>query len=144
MNLYMVMADAVALVHAAYAAFVVAGFVLIVTGIIVGWRWVRDFCFRMAHLAAIVLVCAESLIGVECPLTVIENRLRTIGGATGYPRDFVGYWIDRLVFYDFPPRYFALAYLSFAILVVATFVAAPPVISDQRKVKAERIQSSAF
>jgi uncharacterized protein DUF2784 len=144
MNLYVVMADAVALAHAAYAVFVVAGFVLIVAGIIMRWRWVRDFRFRLVHLAAIVLVCAESLIGVECPLTSLENRLRTVGGATGYPRDFIGYWIDRLVFYDFPPSYFALAYLSFAILVAATFVVAPPNFSVGRKVKAERIKGSAL
>lgn len=126
MNRYVLIADAVALAHAAYAIFVVAGFALIVAGIIMRWRWVRDLRFRLAHLAAIVLVSAEPLIGMACPLTQLESRLRMTGGESGYARDFVGYWVDRLIYYDFPPRVFTLVYAAFAFLVAATFVLAPP------------------
>ncbi|MGH8013560.1 MAG: DUF2784 domain-containing protein [Candidatus Binataceae bacterium] len=120
------MADGVVLIHAAYVAFVVVGFVLIVAGVIAGWAWVRSFWFRAAHLAAIALVCAEALAGVACPLTTLESWLRTRAGQAGYSRDFVGYWVDRLIFYHFPPWVFVDAYLMFVTLVLIAFVAAPP------------------
>src|SRR5947209_16622001 len=103
---YRLLADCVAIVHAGYVAFVVIGFVLAIAGIARGWEWVRGFWFRVAHLTAIALVCAESFFGIACPLTTLEDRLRTLSGITGPPRDFVGYWIDRLIFYDFPPSVF--------------------------------------
>jgi uncharacterized protein DUF2784 len=126
MNGYVLSADAVALAHTAYVIFVVAGFALIVAGIIRRWRWVRDWHFRLAHLAAIVAVCAESLTGIACPLTQLESRLRMSGGESESARDFVGYWIDRLIYYHFPPWVFTLAYAAFALMVAATFVLAPP------------------
>ncbi len=123
---YGLLADAVAIVHAGYIAFVVAGFALIIVGIVAGWGWVRRFWFRAAHLAAIVLVCAESFTGIACPLTILEDRLRTMGGTASYSRDFVGYWLDRLIFYDFPPWVFIAAYIAFALMVATAFIIAPP------------------
>ena len=55
---------------------------------------------RAAHLAMILLVCAEALVG--CAFTRLENVLRLRGGETGYTRDFIGYWLDRLIFYNAP------------------------------------------
>lgn len=126
MNRYVLVADAVALAHAGYVIFVVVGFALIVAGIIMHWQWVREVRFRLAHLVAIMLVCAESLIGIACPLTQLESRLRMSGSVSGYSRDFVGYWVDRLIYYNLSPRFFTLAYFAFAFLVAATLVLAPP------------------
>ena len=124
--IYALLADEVAIVHAGVVAFIVCGFVLINFGAVAGWKWVRGFCFRVAHLAAITLVCAESITEWVCPLTSMESRLRELGGGAGYSRDFVGYWIDRLIFYDFPPAFFRVAYVVFGATVVITFVVVPP------------------
>jgi hypothetical protein len=82
--LWRVMADIVVAVHAAYVAIVVIGFAAILIGSAAQWRWVRNFYFRAAHLAMILLVCAEALVG--CPFTRLENVLRLRGGETGYTR----------------------------------------------------------
>jgi hypothetical protein len=124
--MYEFAADLVAAVHAAYIAFVVLGFVLIVLGIAMGWRWVRNVYFRAAHLCAILLVCVEAMVGVVCPLTILEDRLRVLGGDKPYPGSFVGYLLDKLIFYNFPHWVFTLVYLSFGALVLLTFVIAPP------------------
>ena len=50
----------------------------------------------------ILLVCAEALVGTTCPLTRLENALRLRGGETGNARDFIGYWLDWLIFYHAP------------------------------------------
>lgn len=123
---YTVLADAVVVVHAAYVAFVVGGLAAILMGAGMGWRWTRSFAFRVAHLAAIVLVCVESIVGVMCPLTSLEDWMRERGGAARYPSDFVGYWAHRLIFYNFAPWVFATAYIGFAVIVAITFILIPP------------------
>lgn len=125
-NAYTILADAVVIIHAAYAAFVVLGLAAILVGAAMRWRWTRSFAFRIAHLAAIALVCLESIVGVMCPLTSIEDSIRARGGAASYPGDFVAYWAHRMIFYNFPPWIFTTAYISFAILVAITFIAIPP------------------
>jgi len=70
------LADVVLVVHFAFVLFVVGGFALILAGAALGWRWVRNRTFRYSHLAAIVFVAAESLVGMACPLTHWEHVLR--------------------------------------------------------------------
>ena len=120
------LADAVAIVHAAYVAFVVIGFAAIVAGAIASAPWARSFTLRAAHLAAILLVCVEVIIGAVCPLTMLENSLRARAGAASYPADFVGYWIDRLIFYNAPQWVFGLLYFGFAAMVALSWWRWPP------------------
>jgi hypothetical protein len=126
MNFYILLADLVAVVHAAYVAFVVIGFALIIAGLLMRREWSQAFWFRAAHLIAIVFVCTEAVMGVVCPLTTLESRLRALGGETDYSRDFVGYWVDRLIFYDLPTWVFMFAYVALCVAVVTLFVFAPP------------------
>jgi hypothetical protein len=120
------LANAVLLIHAAYVAFVVLGLAAILAGAALGWRWVRNFWLRAAHLAAILLVMAEAIAGVTCPLTTLEDRLRIAAGESGYQAGFIAHWIRPLIFFDFPLWVFTLAYVVFAAAVVAVFWLAPP------------------
>ncbi len=70
------LADLIVVFHASYVSFVVLGLVAILVGAALHWRWVRNFWFRIAHLAAIGVVVLESLAGIPCPLTVWESQLR--------------------------------------------------------------------
>ena len=65
--------------HATYFSFVVFGLVLILLGIVFRWDWVRNFWFRSLHLAAIGIVVLEAFVGMNCPLTDWEQRLRHTG-----------------------------------------------------------------
>jgi hypothetical protein len=93
-------------------------------------------------LEPIALVCAESLMGTACPLTTLEGRLRAIGGEASHSHDFIGYWIDRLIFYNFPSWVFTVGYVVFAILVTIVFVLAPPRRPGPRISPIPRAQSS--
>lgn len=126
------LADLVLLFHAAYVAYVVIGLAAILAGIALGWSWVRNFWFRSSHLAAIGLVVAESLTGVECPLTVLENRLRQAAGQRGYAAGCIAHWIQPLIFFDFPPWVFTVGYVLFALIVAAVFLLAPPAAPGKR------------
>ena len=123
------LADAVLLAHVLFVAFVVGGLVCIWIGAWRGWRIVRNFRFRLLHLAAILFVSAEALIGATCPLTVWEDRLR--GGPA--QNDFIARWLHRIVYYDFPEWVFLSAYLLFALAVAASFVLIPPHRNQRRK-----------
>jgi len=116
------LADFILIVHFAFVAFVVGGLALIWIGAARGWQWVRNFWFRVAHLAAIVFVAGEALVGVWCPLTVWEDALRGVHGE----KSFVARWVHRLMFYDFPGWVFTTAYVLFALVVIVTLVWLPP------------------
>ena len=123
---YRIFADLVVVVHAAYVAFVLFGLLVVLTGWWLGWGWVRNFWFRAAHLAAILIVCAEAVCRIECPLTTLERWLRRQSGAATYRGDFIGHWVHELIFFEAPGWVFTASYLAFGLLVVAAYVLVPP------------------
>jgi hypothetical protein len=112
-----VLADAVLIVHFAFVLFVVGGLAAVWLGAAAGWRWVRNFWFRAAHLAAIAFVAGESLLGVWCPLTLWEDALR----GRHDEKSFVARWIHRVMFYELPEWLFSAAYVIFAAVVALTW-----------------------
>jgi hypothetical protein len=48
----------------------------------------------------VLLVSVEAAIGSTCPLTSLESALRLRDNEAGYASDFIGYWLDRLTFYN--------------------------------------------
>ena len=119
-------ADLTLFVHAAFVVFVVAGQALVMAGWMLGWTWPRNLPFRLVHAGAIALVVLESWFGVVCPLTWLEFRLRAAAGSPGVADSFVGYWLQRLIFYDAPPWAFTLVYTLFAALVALSLLCYPP------------------
>jgi polyferredoxin len=116
------LADLVLFFHFLIAGLIVLGLILVWIGALAGWRWIRNPWFRYLHLAAIVFVAAEALLGIACPLTVWEDLLR--GGAR--PETFVGRWVARLLYYNAPPWMFTAAYCAWAAAALLTLRIAPP------------------
>src|SRR5260370_31886501 len=89
--LYRVLADAVVVVHAAFVGFVMLGGFL-------AWRW-RPVVW--VHLPAALWGAAIEYGGWICPLTPLENALRTPAGLEGYP----GRWGEHyLIPLGYPAR----------------------------------------
>lgn len=121
------LADLVLLVHFAFVAFVVLGFALIWIGHFCRWPFVRDLRFRLAHLAAMGLVLAESVAGFVCPLTTWESSLRVRAGqGPGYSGSFIQHWVGRLLFHDWDAQTFTWIYAAFFLVVALTFLVVPP------------------
>ena len=118
----LLLADFILFVHFAFVLFVVAGLPLVWIGAVAGWRWIRSFRYRVAHLAAILIVSAETAAGIWCPLTLWEDALR----GTTPDKSFIARWIHALLFYDLPAWVFTTAYFSFAALVALTWWRIPP------------------
>ena len=116
------MADALLVLHFLIAAFIVAGLVLVWIGALARWAWIRNPWFRYLHLAAIVFVAAEALLGLACPLTIWEDLLR--GGVR--PESFVGRWVQRLLYYQAPEWLFTTLYAAWTGATLITLRLVPP------------------
>ncbi|MBI3570855.1 MAG: DUF2784 domain-containing protein [Gammaproteobacteria bacterium] len=120
------LADLILGLHAVFILFVVGGQVLIVAGWALGWVWTRRWLFRLLHLLVIGFVMLEAWFGIICPLTALENILRTASGAVTYENGFIRYWLQQLIFYTAPSWVFTLIYTVFAGLVVLIWFVYPP------------------
>jgi len=113
----MPLADIVLIIHFLYVLFVVGSLPVIWIGAWLKLAFVRNPWFRYLHLAAILFVVAESLLGIACPLTLWENNLRRI--ETG--SSFIQHWLHFIIFYNVPETILTIAYSLFAGLVAMTF-----------------------
>jgi hypothetical protein len=117
-----VFANIVLLVHFAFAGFVVLGLLATWIGAAMNWAWIRNRRFRQAHLVAIGIVAAESVAGIACPLTVLEDMLRNSPAQA----DFIARWLQRLLYYDAPAWAFTTAYLAWGLAAGLTWRWVPP------------------
>jgi hypothetical protein len=125
-SLSQLIANAVLIVHVGIAAFVVVGLLFVIVGNLEHWAWVNNAWFRIAHLAAIGVVVAESWLGFVCPLTTLEMWLRSRAGEASYSGGFIEHWLQQLLYYSAPSWVFVAVYTVFALLVLATWWYFPP------------------
>jgi len=120
------LADLVLGLHLAFLVFVVGGQLLVLLGWALAWDWTRNLWLRLAHLAAILFVTAQTWAGLRCPLSILEDRWRLAAGQPGYAQGFIADWASRLVYYSAAEWVFRLLYSLFALLVVLSFAAYRP------------------
>jgi polyferredoxin len=120
------MADVLLVVHFLIAAFIVLGLVAVWLGAALDWRWVRNPWFRYLHLGAIAFIAAEAVLGIACPLTVLEDALRGGRSLNGGAESFIGRWVRALLFYQAPEWVFTTAYLAWATATLVTLGLVPP------------------
>ncbi len=88
--MYPLLADLVLIVHLAFVVFVLCGGLLVLR-----WRWIA-----WLHLPAAVWGAVVEFTGWVCPLTPLENWLRTQGGEATYPGDFIGRYLPSILYPD--------------------------------------------
>lgn len=108
------LADLILLVHVLIASFITLGFVAIPLGAWRRWPFVRRRAWRLAHLGGSLFIAAESLLGIACPLTVWEERLR----GSVYDGGFIATWLRRILYYDVPLWVFGAVYVFAALLAL--------------------------
>jgi hypothetical protein len=123
---YRLAADVVVVVHVGYVFFVVLGQLAIWLGLALRWRWIYNSWFRWVHLVMMAIVGLEAVFNITCPLTRAESVLRGWGSEVAAEDSFVGRLLHNLIFVDLPSAVLSALHITFALLVVATFVLAPP------------------
>ena len=71
-------ADIILVLHFCVVIFITFGFFLIPIGYKFGWDWVTNTQLRIFHIGMMMFITLETLLGMTCPLTSIENRFRGI------------------------------------------------------------------
>jgi hypothetical protein len=123
---YRYLADLIVAVHVGYVGFVVLGQLAIWLGLLLRWAWVRNAWFRCVHLVMMCIVGLEAAFDITCPLTRWEANLRHLAGQESAGDSFLGRMLHNLIFVSLPEAVITGVHISFALLVVATFLLAPP------------------
>jgi hypothetical protein len=87
---YRLLADAVIIIHAAFVVFVVLGGLVVL-------RWPR---MAWAHLPAAAWGALIEFSGWICPLTPLENALRSRAGESGYHGGFIEHSVLHTLYPD--------------------------------------------
>lgn len=82
------LADLVVIIHGVFVLIAVLGGLLVFR-----WRWWAWF-----HVPAFLWAGFIELTGGICPLTPLENRLRTLGGEAAYQGDFIDRYLIPLLY----------------------------------------------
>ncbi len=117
---FALLADLILVVHTLIIAFIVVGLPLIWIGAWRGWDFVRRPLFRLAHLATIAFVVAQTWLDQLCPLTVWEAALRRKAGQSHHDQPFIAHWLGELIFVDASLAVLAWVYSLFGLAVGLT------------------------
>ena len=115
-------ADIVLVIHFSIVVFITSGFFLIPIGYTANWDWTSNVKLRISHCGLMVFVTLETLLGITCPLTSLENYLRGITQS----QSFIGFWIQQLIYWDFPAHIFLILYCVLLGLILLMWLIFPP------------------
>ena len=99
-------ADIVLFFHFCIVVFITFGFVLIPIGYNFNLIWIKNKKLRLIHFGMMIFVTIETILGLSCPLTVLENNLRGINEN----QLFLSRWITEVIYWDFPSEFFLILY----------------------------------
>ena len=116
-------ADALLVVHFCLAAFIALGFFIIPIGYIFHWNWIKSRNIRLLHLFLMGFITAETIVGLTCPLTILENMFRDVD----YTSSFMSYWMAQILYWDLHSEVFVLLYSLCLGWVLILWKVCPPI-----------------
>ncbi len=99
-------ADALLFIHFCLAASITLGFFIIPLGCKFGWYWIKNRNVRLLHLFLMGFITVETILGLTCPLTVLENMFRDVD----YSSSFISYWVAQILYWNLPSEVFVFLY----------------------------------
>ena len=123
---YKILADIVVFLHFLWIIFILMGFILTLAGFF--WkRFFEKWLFRSLHLAGIIYVSILAVSGKYCPLTILENILRSkYSPSLVYPGSFIARYLEKLVYPDIIPIIIYVPLFSITLFTMAIFILKPP------------------
>ena len=120
------LADIVLILHFFIVIFISVGFLIIPIGYYYDWSWIKNYKLRLFHCSLMCLVTFETILGITCPLTSIENNLRGINNN----KSFISFWIEKIIYWDFPTKFFIFLYFIFLGWTLLMWKIYPPKFKD--------------
>ena len=68
-------------------------------------------------------ITAETIVGLTCPLTILENMFRDVD----YTFSFMSYWMTQILYWDLPSEVFVLLYSLCLGWVLILWKVCPPI-----------------
>jgi hypothetical protein len=121
------LADAIMLLHLGIVVFNAAMLLLVPIGAR-RWQWVRYRPLRLVHLAMMLFIAVQALLGRHCPLTLVETALRDDAPA----RAFLMRLVETVLYWPLPLEFFAALYLACAVWTLALWVLVRPALPAPR------------
>ena len=120
------LADIILILHFLVVIFITVGFLLVPIGYYYDWSWIKNFKLRLFHFGLMFIVTFETLVGITCPLTSIENYLRGIHNS----KSFISFWVEKIIYWDFPTSFFMFLYFVFLGWTLLMWKIYPPKFKD--------------
>ena len=99
------LADLILIIHFAVVLFIIFGFFFPIFYKF-KFNFAKNYYIRIIHISLITIVLVETLAGVICPLTIIENLLRN----STQSESLIAKLLRDLLFWDFSISYFLFIY----------------------------------
>ncbi len=115
-------ADLVLIIHFMIVVFISSLFLLIPMGYQFYWKWVKKLKLRLIHLGLMTLITIETIIGITCPLTIIESHLRGIY----ISNSFLGSLVSKIIFWELPRLFFMILYILCLFWTIFIWFRFPP------------------
>ena len=124
--IYKILADIIVTMHFAWILFMLIGFIFTLCGFFRKDFWDR-WLFRTIHLFGIVYVSSLAVMRKDCPLTLLENALRTkYNSAMTYPGSFMVYYVEKFVYPEVNLLLILIPTAFIAIFSIIIFIRKPP------------------
>ena len=120
--MYTYITDFILILHFSIVIFITSLFFLIPIGYKLNWSWIRRKSVRSIHLLLIAIVTFETILGIACPLTFLENYLLE----KVETELFLSFWLKKIIYWDFPSTFFISLYLVCFAWTIAMWVFFPP------------------
>lgn len=85
-----------------------------------GWR-----VFRTAHVCGILYAGVLAAMGKFCPLSHMENYLRSRAGEVTYPGSFIVYYVEKIVYPHVEPIMIVIPTVLLSLFVIIVYVVRP-------------------
>jgi hypothetical protein len=104
-----------------------------------GWRFVRSFGWRAAHLVSLVIVALQAALGSLCFLTIWQNDLLSAAGGASAAPSLIERLVTRAIFWPLPMWAFVVLYLGALAYTIALWWLVPPTKPSQRQIARARL-----
>jgi len=131
---YRIFADSVIVVHFLFILFMLLGFLLTLYAVLFREKFFDRWVFRSLHLLGIFYVASLSILGKYCPLTILENELRSrYAMSSVYSGSFIVHYLEKLVYPDVNPLVIQIPTVFIAIFTIMVFIIKPPKIKIKKR-----------
>ena len=114
--------DFIIFFHFVIVIFITSLLVLIPLGYKLNWKLLQNKTVRKTHLGLMSFVTFEAIIGMTCPLTMVENYL----SGMSHNETFISYWLGKVIYWNFPSIFFTIIYCLCLTWIILMWRIFPP------------------